>query len=132
MNFEDLGISEGMTNALKKNNIFNPTPVQKTAIPLIIKGQHIMAQSKTGTGKTLAFILPIIEQLKFITNEALILVPTRELAKQINSVIKDLGNSKIRSMTIYGGVSINNQISKLKRGVDIIVGTPGRIIDLYK
>jgi ATP-dependent RNA helicase DeaD len=132
LNFEDLGISEGTTIALKKNNILNPTPVQTKAIPLIIEGQHIMAQSKTGTGKTLAFILPIIEQLKFINNEALILVPTRELAKQINSVIKDLGNSRIRSMTIYGGVSINDQISKLKRGVNIIVGTPGRIIDLYK
>ena len=132
MNFEDLGINEKNIIALKKNNIIYPTPVQKEAIPLIIEGHHLMTQSKTGTGKTLAFILPIIEQLKFMNNEALILVPTRELAKQINSVIKDLGNPRIKSMTIYGGVSINNQITKLKNGIHIIVGTPGRIIDLYK
>jgi ATP-dependent RNA helicase DeaD len=132
LNFEDLGISEKNTVALKRNNIIYPTPVQKEAIPLIIEGHHLMTQSKTGTGKTLAFILPIIEQLKYINNEALVLVPTRELAKQINSVIKDLGNPRVRSMTIYGGVSINNQIQKLKKGVNIIVGTPGRIIDLYK
>jgi len=132
LNFEDLGISEKNIIALKRNNIIYPTPVQKEAIPLIIEGHHLMTQSKTGTGKTLAFILPIVEQLKYINNEALVLVPTRELAKQINSVIKDLGNPRIKSMTIYGGVSINNQINKLKNGVNIIVGTPGRIIDLYK
>ena len=132
MNFEDLGISEKNIIALKRNNIIYPTPVQKEAIPLIIEGHHLMTQSKTGTGKTLAFILPIVEQLKYINNEALVLVPTRELAKQINSVIKDLGNPRIKSMTIYGGVSINNQINKLKNGVNIIVGTPGRSIDLYK
>ncbi|MFX0008352.1 MAG: DEAD/DEAH box helicase [Candidatus Hermodarchaeota archaeon] len=132
MNFEDLGISENNTSALKKNNIITPTPVQKKAIPLIIKGRHVMAQAKTGSGKTLAFVLPIIEQLNYVKNEALILAPTRELAKQINKVIKDVGNGKVKSMTIYGGVSINNQINKLKNGVNIIVGTPGRIIDLYK
>ncbi|MFX1378281.1 MAG: DEAD/DEAH box helicase [Promethearchaeota archaeon] len=132
MNFEDLGISESNTLALKRNNIIYPTPVQKKAIPLIIKGHHIMTQSKTGSGKTLAFILPIIEQLKYINNEALILAPTRELAKQTNKVIKDLGNGRVKSMTIYGGVSINNQIKKIVQGVNIIVGTPGRIIDLYK
>ncbi len=132
MNFEELGISEGITLSLKKNNIINPTPVQKKAIPLILDGQHIMAQSRTGSGKTLAFILPIIEQLKFVKNEAIILVPTRELAKQINSVVSDLNHPKVKSMTIYGGVSISNQIRLLKSGVHIIIGTPGRIIDLYK
>lgn len=132
VNFKDLGISEKTNHALRKINILNPTPVQEKAIPLILKGRNIMAQSKTGTGKTLAFIVPIIERLSLQHNEALILVPTRELAKQINSVIKDLGNSKIKSHTIYGGVSINNQIRKLEQGLHIIVGTPGRIIDLYK
>ena len=132
MNFEELGISESNTFALKRNNIIYPTPVQKKAIPLIIKGHHVMAQSKTGSGKTIAFILPIIEQLRYLDNEALILAPTRELAKQTNKVIKDLGNGKVKSMTIYGGVSINNQITKIEHGVNIIVGTPGRIIDLYK
>ncbi len=132
MSFIELGISEKSNSALKRLNILKPTPVQKKAIPLVLDGNHIMAQARTGSGKTLAFILPIIEQLKYIKNEALILVPIRELAKQINSVIKDLGNPRVKSMTIYGGVSINNQIQKLKKGVNIIVGTPGRIIDLYK
>ena len=132
VNFKDLGISEQTNHILKKINIITPTPVQEKSIPLILKGRNIMAQSKTGTGKTLAFVLPIIERLSLQLNEALILVPTRELAKQVNSVIKDLGNSKIKSATIYGGVSINNQIRKLEQGLHIIVGTPGRIIDLYK
>lgn len=132
MSFEDLGISERNSFALKELNIIYPTPVQKKAIPLIIEGHHLMTQSKTGTGKTLAFILPIIEQLTYINNEVLILVPTRELAKQINSVIRELRNPRVKSMTIYGGVSINDQIKKLKNGVHIIVGTPGRIIDLFK
>lgn len=133
LNFKDLGIKRIETiNALKKLNISDPTPVQEKAIPLILKGHNIMAQAKTGTGKTLAFVLPIIERLSFQSNEALILLPTRELAKQVNSVIEDLGNSKIKSLTIYGGVSINNQIRKLEQGLHIIVGTPGRIIDLYK
>ena len=133
MNFSQLGISEGMVSSLKRNmNISEPTPVQQEAIPFILKGQHIMAQAKTGTGKTLAFLLPIIHRLEFKNNEALILVPTRELAKQVEAVIKDLRNPKVKSMTIYGGVSINNQIRKLENGVNIIVGTPGRIIDLYR
>jgi ATP-dependent RNA helicase DeaD len=91
-----------------------------------------MAQARTGSGKTLAFVLPIIERLKFKRNEALILVPTRELANQIYEVIRDLGNSRVKAIPIYGGVSINNQITKLDNGINIIVGTPGRIIDLYK
>ncbi|MHA1148872.1 MAG: DEAD/DEAH box helicase [Promethearchaeota archaeon] len=132
MNFKDLGISANGVEALKKMEIVKPTPVQVKAIPTILKGQHVMAQSKTGTGKTLAFVLPIIERLKYQNNEALILLPTRELAKQVNGVIRDIGKNKVKSMTIYGGVSINNQIQKLKQGVNIIVGTPGRVIDLYK
>jgi ATP-dependent RNA helicase DeaD len=127
-----LGINSKNVNALRTINIVTPTPVQKKAIPLILEGQNIMAQAKTGSGKTLAFVLPIIENLKFLNNEALILTPTRELAVQVESVIRDLKNPRVRSMTIYGGVSINNQIRKLEQGVNIIVGTPGRIIDLYK
>ena len=108
MSFIELGINQKNTIALKKLNILKPTPVQKKAIPLVLDGNHIMAQAQTGSGKTLAFLLPIMEQLKYVNNEALILVPTRELAKQINSVIKDLGNPRVKSMTIYGGVFINN------------------------
>ena len=132
MNFTELGINEHNVNELKKNRIVKPTPVQQKAIPLILKGRNIMAQARTGSGKTLAFVLPILERLSYKRNEALILVPTRELATQVYDVIRDLGNSKVRAIPIYGGVSINNQITKLENGINIIIGTPGRIIDLYK
>ncbi|MHA1757609.1 MAG: DEAD/DEAH box helicase [Promethearchaeota archaeon] len=133
MNFKELGLKDEIINVLRNNLGFSkPTPVQKEAIPLLLKGHNVMAQSKTGTGKTLAYLLPIIERLSYNRNEALILVPTRELAKQVEDVILDLRIPKLRSLTIYGGVSINNQIEKLNEGVHIIVGTPGRIIDLYK
>jgi len=132
LNFTEIGINETSVNALKKINIIKPTPVQQKSIPLILKGQNIMAQARTGSGKTLAFVLPIIESLEYKRNEALILVPTRELANQIYEVIRDLGNSKVKAFPIYGGVSINNQITKLENGINIIIGTPGRIIDLYK
>ena len=131
MKFKELGIKDKYLKELSKQKIITPTLVQERAIPLILKGNHVMVQSKTGTGKTLAFVLPIIEQLHFKKNEALILVPTRELAKQVQEVIESIGNG-VRSIPIYGGVSINNQISYLKKGINIIVGTPGRIIDLYK
>lgn len=132
MSFKDLGISEKSVNTLKTYNITKPTPVQNKAIPLILKGKNVMAQARTGSGKTLAFVLPILEKMDYDLNEVLILVPTRELAKQVEDVIKDLKNEKARSITIYGGVSINNQIRILERGINIICGTPGRIIDLYK
>ena len=133
LSFEDLGISTKNVNALKNYlNITIPTPVQKIAVPLILQGHNIMAQSKTGTGKTLAFVVPIVEKLTFKDVEALIVVPTRELAKQVNQVIHDIRDKRVKSMTIYGGVSINNQIKKLAQGVHIVVGTPGRLIDLWK
>jgi ATP-dependent RNA helicase DeaD len=132
LNFTELGINDHNVNELKRNKIVKPTPVQQKAIPLILKGQNIMAQARTGSGKTLAFVLPIIESLNYTRNEAIILVPTRELATQIYEVIRDLGNPKVKALPIYGGVSINNQITKLENGINIVVGTPGRIIDLYK
>ncbi|MFX1239094.1 MAG: DEAD/DEAH box helicase, partial [Promethearchaeota archaeon] len=131
MNFKELGINDVYVDALAKQNITKPTPVQEKTIPLALQGKHLMVQSKTGTGKTLAFTLPIVENLKHERNEALILVPTRELAKQVQEVVESLGDN-IKSLPIYGGVSINNQIDYLKKGINIICGTPGRIIDLYK
>ncbi len=113
-------------------NIDTPTPVQEKAIPMVKRGIHVAAQAKTGTGKTLAYVIPIIERLKFVPNEALILVPTRELATQVNDVIESLEIEGVKSIPIYGGVSIENQIRKLEQGVQIVVGTPGRIIDLYR
>jgi len=112
-----------------------PTLVQQKAIPLGLKGKNIIAQSKTGTGKTLAYLIPIVEKLEFLKQpEALILVPTRELCKQVDEVLQNLNKfvQKIRSVQIYGGVSIENQINKIKRGVNIIVATPGRLIDIYE
>lgn len=132
LSFEDLGVSAKSINALKNLQIIKPTPVQGKAIPLILKGKNIMAQAKTGTGKTFAYILPIIEKLTFKQNECLIIVPTRELAKQVYDVVEELGDNKVRCFPIYGGVSINNQIQELEKGIHIIVGTPGRLIDLYK
>jgi ATP-dependent RNA helicase DeaD len=132
LNFKELGINEKSVNALKKLDITKPTPVQEKSIPLILEDHHVMAQAKTGSGKTLAFILPIIEKVKKLENEVLILVPTRELAKQIYNVFEDVANHGIKAYPIYGGVSINPQIRKLENGINIIIGTPGRIIDLYK
>lgn len=132
MSFRSLEISNYSIVALEKLGIFKPTPVQKASIPLILENRHIMVQARTGSGKTLAYLLPIIERLNYVFNEVLIILPTRELAKQVESVLSDLGIDKIRSLTVYGGVSINNQIKKLEKGVHFIIGTPGRIIDLYK
>jgi ATP-dependent RNA helicase DeaD len=130
--FSKFDISNKNVKALKKLDITDPTPVQEKAIPLILKGHNVMAQSKTGTGKTYAYLIPIIEQLTNERNQCLIIVPVRELAKQVKSFIQDLNDPNVKAMTIYGGVSINRQIQKLKKGVNIICGTPGRLIDLYK
>ena len=91
-----------------------------------------MAQARTGSGKTLAFLLPLLEKMNFQYNEVLIIEPTRELAKQVHDVLKSVGNEKLRSLAIYGGVSITNQIKELEKGLHVIIGTPGRLIDLYK
>jgi len=131
--FNNLKISEEIIEALRVMGINKPTPVQKEVIPIILRGDFsVLAQSKTGTGKTYAYLIPIIEKLSFTRNECLIIVPVRELAKQVKKFIKDLGNNKVKALTIYGGVSINKQINKLRQGVNIIIGTPGRLIDLYK
>jgi ATP-dependent RNA helicase DeaD len=133
LNFEDLGISDKNSKKLMANmNIRRPTPVQKKTIPSILAGRNVMTQSKTGTGKTLAFVLPILDELKGKNNESLILLPTRELAKQVHSVINEIKPNGIITVLVYGGVSISRQIKKIKQGAQIIVGTPGRIIDLYK
>jgi ATP-dependent RNA helicase DeaD len=133
LNFNELGISAKNSQALKTNmNIITPTPVQKTAIPLILKGRNVMVQAKTGTGKTIAFLLPILEKLKGLFNECLILEPTRELAKQVHEEFQGLGNREVKSVIVYGGVSIDEQIKKLEHGTHIIIGTPGRMIDLYE
>ncbi len=136
MKFNDYNIQSGIKQALDEMGIHTPTDIQEKAIPEILKGEntHILAQAKTGTGKTLAFSIPVVEfldpSLKRV--QALILVPTRELCKQVYHVISKLGrNLGLKAVEVYGGVSINRQIEKIKEGAQIVVATPGRLIDLY-
>ena len=131
-NFKQLGISTEMEKALKKNGIISPTPIQTEAIPALLAGRDVIAQAQTGTGKTLAFLLPIFEKIDPNKNviQALIITPTRELAIQITNEAKKLKAGKdINILSVYGGQDVESQIRKLKNGVHLVVGTPGRIID---
>lgn len=111
-----------------------PTPIQLQSIPPVMQGRDVMGLAQTGTGKTAAFVLPILQRLINGPRghiRALILAPTRELAEQIDDSINALGKeANLRSITIYGGVSANPQINQLRRGVDIVVACPGRLLDL--
>ncbi len=131
--FKDLGLSESTLQALEIKGFVNPTPIQEQAIPLLLQGKaDIVGQAQTGTGKTAAFGLPLIELLEEKTGypQALILVPTRELAQQVSQeIISYKGDKKLFVATIYGGTSIVAQFKDLKKGCEIVVGTPGRIID---
>ena len=131
--FKDLGLSESTLQALDAKGFVNPTPIQEQAIPLLLKDDaDIVGQAQTGTGKTAAFGLPLIELLKEKSGypQALILVPTRELAQQVSQEIISLkGDKKLFVATVYGGTSIVAQFKDLKKGCEIVVGTPGRIMD---
>ncbi|WP_292460164.1 DEAD/DEAH box helicase [Methanothermococcus sp.] len=131
--FKELGLSENIINALEKKGFTNPTPIQKKAIPILLEGNlDIIGQAQTGTGKTAAFGIPMIETLNEGSKnvQALVLTPTRELAIQVSDEINSLkGNKNLNIIPVYGGQPINEQIRKLKKGVDIVVGTPGRILD---
>ena len=134
--FKELGLSENMINALEKKGFTNPTPIQKKAIPILLEGNlDIIGQAQTGTGKTAAFGIPMVETLNEGSKDvqALILAPTRELAIQVSDEINSLkGNKNLKVIPVYGGQSITEQIRKLKKGVDIVVGTPGRVLDHLK
>ena len=132
--FEQLGLSAQLTKALTENGFKAPFPIQETAIPLILQGKDVVGQAHTGTGKTAAFGLPILQQIKpGGPVQVLILAPTRELAVQVTDEITRFAKyTGIRAATIYGGQSINLQLDKLRRGVQIIVATPGRLIDHIK
>jgi ATP-dependent RNA helicase DeaD len=132
--FEELGLSAQLTKALAENGFKAPFPIQETAIPLILQGKDVVGQAHTGTGKTAAFGLPILQQIKpGGPVQVLILAPTRELAVQVTDEINRFAKyTGIKSVTIYGGQSINLQLDKLRRGVQIIVATPGRLIDHIK
>lgn len=133
LSFENLGISEARVKHLEKIGFNNPTEIQSQAIPHLLEGRDVAGKAQTGTGKTAAFSLPMLERISPEAQgvQALILTPTRELAVQVNQAIRDLsGDRRIRVLSVYGGQSIERQIQRLKRGIDIVVGTPGRILDL--
>lgn len=130
--FAELGLSEPTLRALNAKGFETPSPIQKLTIPILLKGENdIIAQAQTGTGKTAAFGLPIIELLepKGRSVQALILVPTRELAIQVTDEIQSFKRSGLKVTPIYGGAAINEQLRRLSSGVDVVVGTPGRILD---
>lgn len=130
-NFESLGIESRILKAIEDMEFEEPTPVQEDTIPLMLEGRDVMAQAQTGTGKTAAFGIPILQTISSGKSpRALIIVPTRELATQVAEEFDALAKySKSRSIAIYGGASINIQIQALKEGREIVVGTPGRLLD---
>jgi ATP-dependent RNA helicase RhlE len=136
MTFKDLGLSAPILKAIEKKGYTQPSPIQAKAIPEVLKGKDVLASAQTGTGKTAGFVLPILEQLikteyKKPVVRALILTPTRELAAQIQQNIKEYSEFvNIKNVVIYGGVNQKPQVSALRSGVDILVATPGRLIDL--
>ncbi|MBL1276846.1 MAG: DEAD/DEAH box helicase, partial [Ectothiorhodospiraceae bacterium] len=138
MSFADLGLSAPILEAVAQKGYDTPSPIQAQAIPAIIQGKDVMAAAQTGTGKTAGFTLPILELLsrgeRAQANQArvLILTPTRELAAQVGESVSQYGkNLPLRFAVVYGGVKINPQMMTLRKGVDVLVATPGRLLDLY-
>ena len=135
MSFKKLGLSDELLNAIQEKGYSEATPVQRKAIPYIIQGLDILAGAQTGTGKTAAFALPILDKLQKSESKrrrvrALVLTPTRELASQVADSFRDYGsNLRFKTAVLYGGVSIKTQKDKLRLGVDIVVATPGRLLD---
>ena len=132
--FLDFGFNESILNSLKNKGYKYPTPIQKAAIPELMLGRDLLGQAQTGTGKTAAFALPLIEKLennKEINAKVLVMTPTRELATQVADSFKSYSaeSTNLRTVAIYGGTDFRNQISSLKRKTDVVVGTPGRIMD---
>ena len=136
MSFESLGLAPALLRALAEQGYAEPTPIQAGAIPVVLEGHDLLAAAQTGTGKTAAFALPLLQRLSNTAAagtrrpHALILTPTRELAAQIHDNLRDYGKHlRISRAAIYGGVSMGPQIQALRRGVDIVIATPGRLVD---
>jgi ATP-dependent RNA helicase RhlE len=133
--FNELGLSVELLRAVEENGYKNATPIQQQAIPLILDGRDVLAGAQTGTGKTAGFTLPLLHRLQHGTANrrkirALVITPTRELAAQVGDSIRGYGKHlPFRTAVIYGGVSASTQIDKLRKGVDIVVATPGRLLD---
>ncbi|MCC9007551.1 DEAD/DEAH box helicase [Pseudomonas putida] len=140
MNFAKLGLIEPLLRTLQQLDYTTPTPVQAKAIPAVLAGRDLMAAAQTGTGKTAGFALPVLQRLalegeKVASNSirALVLVPTRELAEQVHTNVREYAeNLPLSTYAVYGGVSINPQMMRLRRGVDLLVATPGRLLDLFR
>jgi ATP-dependent RNA helicase RhlE len=138
MEFSTLGLNTKIIQAVKEKGYTNPSVIQEKAIPIILKGRDVMAAAQTGTGKTAGFTLPILDILthgkpaKSNQVRTLIITPTRELAAQIDNNIKEYSTYvNIKSAVVFGGVKINPQMQKLRSGADVLVATPGRLLDLY-
>ena len=139
MKFNDLNLSDPILRSLKDQNYKKPTPIQAEVIPAVLNNSDIMAAAQTGTGKTAAFVLPILSKLsnskyKYKGHQlrALIVTPTRELAAQVRESVNTYSKYlSIRSTAVYGGARIHNQRLKLRKGIDILVATPGRLLDLH-
>jgi ATP-dependent RNA helicase RhlE len=134
LDFEQFSFDPRIRAGIKAAGYSTPTPIQQQAIPHVLQGRDILATAQTGTGKTAAFVLPILERLAKGPSgrvRALIVAPTRELAEQIHQTIVDLGQqTRVRSVAVYGGVSKNGQVEALRRGAEIVVACPGRLLDL--
>lgn len=134
MNFEQFSLDPRLEAGIKAVGYTEPTPIQQQAIPVVLQGRDVLGLAQTGTGKTAAFALPILQRLtkgSLRRTRVLIVAPTRELAEQIHEAIGELGQkTKIRSATVYGGVGKGPQIAALKSGVEIVVACPGRLLDL--
>ena len=136
MSFSSLGLSEALLRAVADNGYRIPTPIQRHAIPIVLAGSDLLAAAQTGTGKTASFVLPLLERLCAQTSvssrppRALILTPTRELAAQVEASVRAYGRHlRLSSTAIFGGVGFRPQSAALRRGVDIVVATPGRLLD---
>ncbi|MBM6991666.1 MAG: DEAD/DEAH box helicase [Prevotella sp.] len=137
MTFSELNLSKPILRALENKQYQSPTPIQQQAIPVALSGRDLLGLAQTGTGKTAAFAIPIIQQLMSNRTrgtkgvKALILTPTRELAIQIEECVRDYSQyTDIRTCVIFGGVKQNPQVAAIRRGVDILIATPGRLLDL--
>lgn len=133
--FEDFGFNKQIISALEALNYKEPTPIQQKAIPVILAGHDVMGIAQTGTGKTAAYVLPLLMKLKYaqgLNPRALIIAPTRELAMQINENIAELAQfCDIRHTAVYGGTGMKSQLEAIQKGLDILVATPGRLMDIY-
>jgi len=128
MEFKELGINEEIVKKLKENGIEKPSPVQVKTLPYTLSGRDVVVQAETGSGKTLCFALPIVQKVLPEGVQALVITPTRELAKQVGAEFEKFGE-KGKTAVVYGGVSIERQFDEI-RHANVVVGTPGRLLDI--